>query len=1091
MKPVVDSWTWPGPQGRVGCFPAPVAGAMAPRLKSPVDRPCSSRFWGRLPRGAHKLVVLLACLIGLPAAAEDLDLRPLGGWPEDAFGGHLFGTYMALADGKVIANGTYRPTASLRVIEPAGDRSFEVLGSLPFRKIGRLAVAGRYALVMDADYRIEEDRLFVVDLAEPSQPKVAGMLLMEFGMLAVSGTRAYVVHGRFSGDQPDAPRARITVVDFSDPTQPKVVGEGFLPAQPDTHHFGLFGAAADDGLLCVASHSADENWSGKFALDVFDIANPASPRWVGRHTMVATAEQVAAIAVVDRRAYWASWWIPSVGRRSSLEVVDLNDPASPRLLGTYSTSGEATSMAVIGPHVYLAKEVFSADLNRIAVDIVDTSDPAAIRRVGGFASSIFDAGPSIVAEGALAVVNSRSGVTSYDISNPAVMTPVAVRRRDYVANSMAVSGSRALVGGEEEVKILDISQPEAPRLLGTFRPGNSVWQVAAAGDYAYLAASWGGVQTLDVSNPAAPRRTSTFRSGSHFSTVAVEGRLLAAAGNEGLFLLDVTDPSRPVSRGRAGIQYPNSRTKSVAISGHHVFVVSNDRQGSKTGVLEIFDASNPSDPQLVASYEVPAVARDVAVSGQLAVVTSFVERWPAENALHADILDVSDPANPSLLAQHTELRGGDSEFMATVTLAGNRAILGGRQVLDFGDPRKPEVLVDMGPNLGPTEYGTLAGDVLWAGNSFRGLQSYRISTATLPRSRTLAVERPVLGVAPQGDLAWLALGEAGLEVVDRRQPDASARLGHLPLDGKAWGVGSAGTHALVAAGEAGLVIVDTADPANPQQLGVLDTPGEARAVAVSGTTACVADASGGVRVVDVSHPASPRELAGFATPGQALAVVWHGSHALVACRAAGLQVLHLADPAQPQLVGSYLVRGTAEAVAVSGHHAYLADGVEGFLVLDVSDPARPRRVGLAPGPHHARSIAVSGRFAYVADEVRGIRVFDIGDPTRPREVGGTAAVNAHQLALTGDRLLAAGGMGGLAEFEFFEAPMELGFARSGRALRLSWPVGDPGFRLESSSVLGPLANWLPEPTVPETVGEQKVVTLEIGTGPRYFRLKKP
>jgi hypothetical protein len=129
----------------------------------------------------------------------------------------------------------------------------------------------------------------------------------------------------------------------------------------------------------------------------------------------------------------------------------------------------------------------------------------------------------------------------------------------------------------------------------------------------------------------------------------------------------------------------------------------------------------------------------------------------------------------------------------------------------------------------------------------------------------------------------------------------------------------------------------------------------------------------------------------------------------VACREAGLQVLDLADPADPQIAGSFLVRGTAEAVAVSGHHAFLADGVEGFLVLDVSDPAKPRRVGLAPGTHQARSIAVAGRFAYVADATLGIRLFDIGDPTRPREVGGTAAVNAYQLAVAGDQLLAAGG----------------------------------------------------------------------------------
>jgi hypothetical protein len=35
------------------------------------------------------------------------------------------------------------------------------------------------------------------------------------------------------------------------------------------------------------------------------------------------------------------------------------------------------------------------------------------------------------------------------------------------------------------------------------------------------------------------------------------------------------------------------------------------------------------------------------------------------------------------------------------------------------------------------------------------------------------------------------------------------------------------------------------------------------------------------------------------------------------------------------------------------------------------------------------------------------------------------------------------------------------------------------------------AQWQPEPTPPEVVGDQNVVTLEIGAGPRFFRLRKP
>ncbi len=71
---------------------------------------------------------------------------PLGSWPKDAIGGVLFSSHLALAGGKLIANGMHRPIPSLLVVEPAGTNPFAVLGALPFRNISRIAVAGQYAM---------------------------------------------------------------------------------------------------------------------------------------------------------------------------------------------------------------------------------------------------------------------------------------------------------------------------------------------------------------------------------------------------------------------------------------------------------------------------------------------------------------------------------------------------------------------------------------------------------------------------------------------------------------------------------------------------------------------------------------------------------------------------------------------------------------------------------------------------------------------------------------------------------------------------------------------------------------------------------
>jgi hypothetical protein len=61
-------------------------------------------------------------------------------------------------------------------------------------------------------------------------------------------------------------------------------------------------------------------------------------------------------------------------------------------------------------------------------------------------------------------------------------------------------------------------------------------------------------------------------------------------------------------------------------------------------------------------------------------------------------------------------------------------------------------------------------------------------------------------------------------------------------------------------------------------------------------------------------------------------------------------------------------------------------------------------------------------------------------------------------------------------------------SRSGQALRLSWPASATGFVLESAgSIQG--GNWTEVATPPVVEGDQKVVTLEIGPGSQFFRLR--
>ena len=79
---------------------------------------------------------------------------------------------------------------------------------------------------------------------------------------------------------------------------------------------------------------------------------------------------------------------------------------------------------------------------------------------------------------------------------------------DTPGNSLgiAVSGNYAYVADRDSgLMVVDISNPNAPSLVGGCSIGNSAYDVALSGDYAYVC-DWGGVglQVIDVSDPTSP-----------------------------------------------------------------------------------------------------------------------------------------------------------------------------------------------------------------------------------------------------------------------------------------------------------------------------------------------------------------------------------------------------------------------------------------------------------------------------------------------------------------------------------------------------------------------------------------------------------
>jgi hypothetical protein len=137
---------------------------------------------------------------------------------------------------------------------------------------GGVAVAGNYAYVAGS-YIIAEPRssdawgLHVIDISEPSNPRIVGELFAATNDVAVAGDIAYVTYWH----------GGLQAIDVSDPASPTPVGGHGTP-----------GSATS---IALAGNYAYV--TGSSGLVVFDITNPSSLAVVGELTLPGSARGIA------------------------------------------------------------------------------------------------------------------------------------------------------------------------------------------------------------------------------------------------------------------------------------------------------------------------------------------------------------------------------------------------------------------------------------------------------------------------------------------------------------------------------------------------------------------------------------------------------------------------------------------------------------------------------------------------------------------------------------------------------------------------------------------------------------------------------
>ncbi|MDH4191499.1 MAG: hypothetical protein OEW21_15015 [Betaproteobacteria bacterium] len=226
--------------------------------------------------------------------------------------------------------------------------------------------------------------------------------------------------------------------------------------------------------------------------------------------------------------------------------------------------------------------------------------------------------------------------------------------------------------------------PLDPQRVGVLATASSMSasKVAVGGGYAYLIEN-GNLRVVDISDPLTPSVVGTLAGVADYSPIALGANFAYVYGNDGkLWSVDVSNPSAPVKSGSVALEYPNAFQTAANL----VFA----QVGLNTGgALRIVDVSNAALPAIAGSVTgLTASARPFHVGGGYVYITD-----PSSNTLR--IVNVADPAAPVVTTMTIPIPSGASSLaLYDLAVNGTYAYLGtssGLQVLNITNPGSPTI----------------------------------------------------------------------------------------------------------------------------------------------------------------------------------------------------------------------------------------------------------------------------------------------------------------------------------------------------------------------------------------------------------------
>ena len=215
--------------------------------------------------------------------------------------------------------------------------------------------------------------------------------------------------------------------------------------------------------------------------------------------------------------------------------------------------------------------------------------------------------------------------------------------------SIATSGNYAYLGSLTGMTIADISDPTHPDSVAYFNMGNDHWvqDIYLNGNYAYIANFEYGFKIIDISNPLSPTLVGADSSFGYCYGISARGNYLYLTSGDSLIIADITNPAHPELI---------TRISYNGIADRQIFIVDSLAYIQGEGSFDIYGIRDVFHPRYISRTNVGNNIDWMALRDTVLYLTSSLDSGLI-------YYSVANPVHPCRLGRTgTNLSGGIAIF---------------------------------------------------------------------------------------------------------------------------------------------------------------------------------------------------------------------------------------------------------------------------------------------------------------------------------------------------------------------------------------------------------------------------------------------